>query len=192
MTSKESAIYWRTLARKYHEFGFNIVPLGGDKRPVVVGVSKTGGAMRFRWEDWSEVKQDGKLFDAIMEPAWWSDVKGIAAVCGPVSGNLICFDFDHCEQSIVTQFLRTANLPESYPWTVATPGGGWHVWVRTATTPDLAKGKVRRQVPDLPGAFVELRWTGHYTALPKSQHPTGNVYEWAFAVPSEGPAVVVI
>ena len=43
MNAKEMAIYWRTLARKYHGYGFNIVPLSGDKRPVIVGVGKTGG-----------------------------------------------------------------------------------------------------------------------------------------------------
>ena len=192
MTNKEAAIHWRALARKYHTVGFNVVPLGNDKRPVAIGVSKAGGLTRFRWEDWQEVRQEGRLFDALLEPAWWAEVKGVAGVCGAVSGNLVCFDFDHCPMRVVVQFLREFGLPDTYPWTVQTPGGGYHVWIRSASPAsiNIPKGKVRRQVAELPDAWIELRWTGHYTALPGSHHPAGGVYSWAFSEPTQKPVTL--
>lgn len=189
--TKEQAIHWRGLARKYHALGINIVPLGDDKRPVVIGVNKYGGLQRFRWEDWQTTRQEGRLFDALLEPAWWMEVRGIAAVCGAISGNLVCLDFDHCTNEIVSQFLRELGLPNNYAWTVKTPGGGYHIWLRSASANfDIPKGKVRRPVPGLVDAWVELRWTGHYTALPGSHHPTGGIYSWAFSQPTEAPMVL--
>lgn len=192
MTSKEQAMYWRGLARRYHALGINVVPLGNDKRPVAIGVSKTGGLQRFRWEDWQTTRQEGRLFDALLEPAWWAEVRGVAAVCGNVSGNLVCFDFDHCPLKVVVQFLREFGLPDSYAWTVQTPGSGFHVWLRSASVDNIniAKGKVRRPVLELPEAWVELRWTGHYTALPGSHHPSGGVYSWAFSEPTGEPVTL--
>jgi hypothetical protein len=186
MNAKEAAIHWRTLARYYHSLGFNIVPLGNDKRPVVVGVGKTGGVLRFRWEDWESTKQEGRLFDALLEPAWWADVRGIAAISGPISGNLVCFDFDHCPEETLQGFMQKFSLPADYPWTVKTPGNGFHLWLRTQEPLDIPKGKERRPVAEVDGAFVELRWTGHYTALPGSHHPSGGVYEWLNEEPEQG------
>ena len=190
MSAKEVASHWRALARVYHTFGFNVVPLGADKRPVIVGVAKNGAAVRFKWEDWHMQRQEERFFDALLAPAWWTEARGVAAVCGPVSGNLACIDFDDCHQGVVEEFLRQVGLPPAYAWTVTTPGGGFHVWLRTTAPLEIPKGKVRRPVIDLPHAFIEVRWTGHYAALPGSHHPAGGVYRWAFAQPDEAPATL--
>ena len=44
----ESAKHYRALAAQYRAFGFNLVPLGSDKRPALTGVAPHGGLMRFR------------------------------------------------------------------------------------------------------------------------------------------------
>ncbi|MCL4833501.1 MAG: bifunctional DNA primase/polymerase [Caldilineaceae bacterium] len=51
----------------------------------------------------------------------------------------------------------------------------------------MDKGKLDR--PGTVAGHVELRYTGHYAALPPSMHPSGNPYEWR-TLPSEEPATV--
>ena len=191
--AKEDAIHWRNLARQYHAYGFNVVPLGADKRPVVSGVSRTSGApLRFRWEDWQTTKQQGKLFNEMLQPAWWADVRGVAGICGPVSGNLVCIDFDKFpDDTALKTMLAAFGLPDDYGWCARTPGNGWHIWIRVLD----ASSAVQKEVRNWPGvpveALVEYRYTDHYTALPGSHHPSGGVYKWRNgAAPTEPPTLV--
>jgi P4 family phage/plasmid primase-like protien len=185
----ETAKEWRQHAAYYREFGFNLVPLGDDKRPVITGISSTGGPLRFRWDEWQSTKQNDKLWTEIKKPPYWTDVNGLGAVCGPVSGDLVCIDFDATPEDSVETFLQHAELPADYAWTVSTPGSGFHVWIRCPGL-EIEKGKLNR--PDSSGnGHIELRYTGHYAALPPSIHPSGGVYAWSFAAPSDLPALVV-
>jgi len=185
----ETAKEWRQRAEYYRGFGFNLVPLGNDKRPVITGVNQFGAPSRFRWDDWQLVKQSDKLWRGIREPAYWVDVEGLGAVCGEVSGSLACIDFDATPESDVEAFLAAAELPADYAWTVSTPGNGFHVWVLCPGL-QLEKGKLNR--PSLSGnGHIELRYTGHYAALPPSMHPSGNLYAWAYSEPSSLPARVM-
>jgi len=186
--SVESAKEYRQLALKYRTFGFNLVPLGSDKRPAVTGVAPHGGLMRFRWDDWQQAKQIDALWAQIKKHEWWVDVGGLGGVCGPVSGDLVCIDFDRTPESSLITFLNSAGLPVNYFWTVRTPGGGAHVWVRCQGL-EIEKGKEDRPSADGDG-HIELRWTGHYAALPGSIHPSGGVYTWMHAEPTEAPAMV--
>jgi hypothetical protein len=113
----ESARQYRQLATRYRTFGFNLVPLGADKRPVVTGVAPNGRISHFFWEDWKETRQTDDLWAQIKRPEWWKDVAGLAAVCGPVSGDLVCIDFDVPKDTVqpfsfdvVGRFLDAAGL----------------------------------------------------------------------------------
>lgn len=187
-TAAQQAIAMRELAKSYLAYGFNIVPLGGDKRPVITGVGNGGQLLRFRWEDWQTTKQTGTLLTQIMKPAWWADVRGIAGVCGAISGHMACIDFDDTNADLPVRFLAALGLPTDYPWCVVTPGGGWHVWVRCA---DLAldKGKIDRPAVQGDG-HIEIRHNGHYAALPGSLHSSGGVYAWMHSAPTEHPTAV--
>ncbi len=184
----ETAKHYRQLAQKYRGYGFNLVPLGPDKRPAETGVSPSGSIMRFRWDDWQQTKQSDTHWALIKKHEWWVSVGGIAGVCGPVSGDLVCIDFDKTPEASLIEFLNRANLPVNYSWTVKTPGGGAHVWVRCHGL-EIEKGKEDRPALDGDG-HIELRWTGHYAALPGSIHPSGGIYEWMHTEPDEEPAVV--
>lgn len=187
--SIETAKEWRQRAEHYRGFGFNLVPLGNDKRPVITGVNQFGAPSRFRWDDWQQVKQTDKLWKGIREPAYWVDVQGLGAVCGEISGGLACIDFDATPEADVAAFLAAAELPPDYAWTVSTPGHGFHVWVLVPGL-QLEKGKLNR--PSLSGnGHIELRYTGHYAALPPSMHPSGNLYTFANAEPLSLPAGVM-
>jgi hypothetical protein len=184
--TKETAQHYRALAAKYRTFGFNLVPLGADKRPVVTGINLSGGLSHFRWQDWQATPQTDQRWKELKAFAWWTDVAGLAALSGPVSGDLVCIDFDRAEWATVETFLTAANL--SAAWTVTTPGGGWHVWVRCPGL-ELDKGKLDRAAVDGAG-HIELRHTGHYTALPGSMHPNGGCYAWHGDEPTEAPPSV--
>jgi P4 family phage/plasmid primase-like protien len=185
----ETAKEWRRHAEYYRSFGFNLVPLGGDKRPVITGINQYGAPSRFRWDDWQHLKQTDKLWKGIREPAFWTDVAGLGGICGPVSDNLVCIDFDATGVADVETFLQGAGLPPDYAWTVSTPGSGFHVWILCPGL-QLEKGKLNR--PSLSGnGHIELRYTGHYAALPPSMHPSGNLYAWSFGEPSSLPAGVM-
>ncbi|MBK8800356.1 MAG: hypothetical protein IPM07_30520 [Anaerolineales bacterium] len=89
--SVESAKQYRQLATKYRGYGFNLVPLGSDKRPAMTGISTSGGIMRFRWDDWQQTKQTDPL---------WAQIKSMngggrrraGRRVGPVSGDMVCID----------------------------------------------------------------------------------------------------
>lgn len=183
LTPVENAKAMRQLADWYHEHGFNVLPLGDDKRPVVTGVSSNGRMMRFSWDEWQDKSQTTKLWRQIKAFAWWVDVHGVALICGPVAG-LALIDFDDCAPS--AEFWQTIGLPEDYPWAYPTPGNGWHVWIRIDGDLQIDKGKLDN--PGRNGGSVELRWHGHYGAAPGSLHPNGE-YRWR-TMPDDGPALV--
>jgi hypothetical protein len=176
----------RDLARRYHSLGFNIIPLGEDKRPVKTGVSPNGKPWRFLWDEWQNIRQSTTDLNRILQPAWWQDVYGIAGVCG--FNGWVCIDFDsrHKEDAsippipheVALHFLEELGLPAAYPWLVKTPNGGWHIWDRVDAF-DNVKGKLDRLIENEPTvSHVELRWYGHYVALPGSHHQRGN-YEFS-------------
>ena len=70
MTDLEHAQAMRLLARAYHGRSFNIVPLGGDKRPVITGAATNGKPFRFRWSDWLCKKQQAVQGSGLR--SWWS------------------------------------------------------------------------------------------------------------------------
>lgn len=192
----EHAQAMRALSDRFWRLGFNIVPLGKDKRPVITRVFN-GKPFRFVWKEWEETRQTEKLYRAVRSPAWWTDVSGVAGICGPVSDNAACIDFDPPKEnpaavvprSIIDAFLAALSLPSDYAWVVASPRQGWHVWVRCPGL-SIDKGKLDRPIAGLDDGFhAELRWQGHYAALPGSGHARG-VYTWAHDEPVDAPAIV--
>lgn len=192
----ESAKQYRQLAQKYRRFGFNLVPLGDNKRPVSTGVAPHGGLMHFRWDDWQQTRQTDEHWTQIKKHSWWTDAAGLAAVCGPVSGNLVCVDFDTPKDrtdlvfpaDLFQRFVDALELGGSL-WIVDTPRGGFHLWVRCPGL-SIEKGKLDRLALGAPEGFhIEVRWTGHYAALPQSHHPSG-MYAWRGDEPTDGPPVV--
>ncbi len=187
--SVESAKEYRQLATKYRTFGFNLVPLGIDKLPILTGkVLPNGKLERFFWKDWQTTSQTDAIWAQIKQPPWWTEVGGLGGICGPASQHLICMDFDDTQQATVAAFLEHVGLPADYTWTVKTPGNGTHVWVRCPDM-DMEKSVEKRPATDGIG-IIELRWTGSIGVLPGSNHPSGGIYTWMYAEPSEGPAVI--
>ena len=158
----------QSLAKHYHGLGLNVIPTADDKRPP-----ETAPDIRLSWGKWKETRQTA---DDLAGLPWdrasnlpLGLVTGLAAICGPISGALVCIDFDGGQDlGPVRAVLGALGLPAAYGWAVQTPSGGFHVWTRCPglELPD-GKGKVDR--PGRGGfAHVELRYTGHYALLPPS------------------------
>ncbi len=168
-----------SLAKRYRRHGFNLLPIGEDKRPLGP------------WRDWQERPQTAQDLQAMP----WPEALGIGALSGEVSRHRYCLDFDGVTDPLLLQEVeQLLGLPPDYAWSVTTPGGGAHVWI---TAPLLAeqlngKGKLTGRRPGCD--HVELRGRGHQTLLPGSKHPSGGTYAFAHAaglsVPEEPPAEV--
>lgn len=197
---KDRIAAMRDLAQWYHELGPdrpNLAPLGDDKRPVVTGISENGRPWRFHWQEWQETRQTESLWRGIRSKAYWSECYGVALVNG--FGGWINIDIDSRSKNDATQqpvprsvaiaFLTALNLPEDYPWLVQSPTGGWHIYTIVDSL-DIDKGKLDRLHTHPAVDHVELRYKGHYTALPGSLHPNGKLYTWANAQPTETPTHV--
>lgn len=168
------------LAHAFHDLGFNVLPIGQDKRP------------RVGWDHWQTKRQT--TTDVAALPFAATSTTGVGAVVGAVSGGLAVIDADKAGRHVLDSILGKLGLPRDYRWAVATPGGGYHVWIRS---PRLAEQGLSSGAPfaDFPGAdHLELRWRDCQTVLPGSAHPSGGVYKWVHGngtpVPTEPPAVV--
>ena len=190
----------RALAQWYHELGPdqpNLAPLGDDKRPVVTGIGDNGRPWRFRWQEWQETRQTDALWQGIRSKAYWSECHGVALVNG--FGGWVNIDIDSraktdaatppVPRAVAEEFLAALGLLADYPWLVASPTGGWHLYAIVDSL-DIETGKLDRLHAHPAVDHVELRYTGHYTALPGSMHPNGKLYAWANAEPTTSPVHV--
>jgi len=134
-------------ARTYLSLGFSVIPLRG-KVP------------RVKWRVYQKQKPtQAEIFGWIERGLF----QNVGIVCGNVSGNLVVVDFDvpRIYRDFCTYFPA---LSQTY--TVATGGGGWHIYLQVENLPL----SLRR-----PG--VELRADGHQVAAPPSIHPNGTPYK---------------
>lgn len=139
-----------TAAECYLALGLSVLPLAG-KMPLV---------------RWSEYQQRRPRPGELQRWARRGMFQNVGIVCGAVSGNLIALDFDLSEVYRAFQ----SDFPDlATTYTVATGGGGWHVYLRVDVL-----------LPSLRGKGVELRANGSQVAAPPSVHPdTGQAYRVA-------------
>jgi hypothetical protein len=143
-------------ALAYRERGFSVLPTRG-KKPAVP------------WTPYQHtLPTEADLRRSFARPG----VNGLAVVTGPVSGGLVCRDFDF--QDSYDHWATThRDLAHQLP-TVET-ARGFHVYFRG------------------PNAFAKLgdgEYRGdsrHYTMLPPSVHPTGALYRWVYPMGSGLP-----
>lgn len=197
VSSKERVAAMRQLASWYRSLGANVLPLGDDKKPVVTGSGDNGRPWRFKWDEWQETRQTDALWRGILDKKFWNDCHGVALVNG--FAGWVNIDIDALAKvdssvppvprSVAERFLHALGLPMAYPWLVASPTGGWHIYVRVESlTLEGDKGRLDQSMPsEATVDHVELRYKGHYTALPGSAHPNGGTYAFANAQPDDAP-----
>lgn len=179
-----------SVARLYHGWGLNVIPTGADKRPAEVRPGK-----QLAWGKWKHARQTPEDLAGLP----WGQATGLAAICGPVSGALVCPDFDPHKAGdlaalvpsmrLVHEFLEALGLPADYGWLVRSGSGrGYHSWVLCpglVLPTDGERGRVDRPArADFD--HIELRFTGHYALLPGGGEYAFVAGDW----PEEGPATV--
>lgn len=166
-------------ARAYVAAGLSVIPIrpDGAKRPDGMAlpeeVDEVTGEVKHTWKPFQKrLATDAEL------TAWFADdTRGIAIVCGSVSGGLEVLDFDRGD--LFEPWAK--ELEEKWPGLLAKlpqvlpPGGGRHVYYRVAR-PDpntkLGESKGRK-------TWIETRGEGGYVLAPGSPgacHPSGGNY----------------
>jgi hypothetical protein len=138
-------------ALKYLDFGFSVIPLGLDKRPML--------------SSWRSFQKRHPLESQVR--SWfeqWPDA-GVGIVTGWLSRLVVVdLDSDKAVEHVRKQMKR-------YPPTVKT-GKGWHLYYRYP-----AEKEIRNSVNADIG--LDIRGDGGYVVAPPSIHPSGRKYEWS-------------
>lgn len=134
---------------EYHELGFCMIPALYRKKKAAI-----------RWRPYQEKRPE--VADL---RNWFGDgrQRNVAVVLGPVSGDLVCRDFD-----TIPEYEKWSDHHPDLARVLATvrTAGGYHVYI-LADFPHVRKIK-----------NGELRGAGGYCLLPPSVHPSGVHYEW--------------
>lgn len=141
-----------TAAQRYLALGFSVIPLRGKVPAVTWRMYQQRRPTRAELGRWAR----RGLF------------QNVGIVCGAVSGDLVVLDFD-APGAYEAFCARFPDLTHTY--TVATGGGGWHVYLRVEALPPPQRGR-----------GVELRANGQQVAAPPGVHPTGRPYRVAQAL----------
>ncbi len=102
---------------------------------------------------------------------WELEDQGLAVVCGAVSGNLVCLDFDDLE---AYEAWAAANPESARELPTAKSARGRHVFFRTETVERSGKFWLK----DGGQVAGDLISEGKLVVVPPTIHPSGMVREW--------------
>ena len=155
----------------YNENKANVVPIkAGTKRPLG------------RWKKWQKDQQTVEHISSMD----WNDATGLAVINGP--GGWHSIDIDECEdEQFVLRLLDELGLSHEYPWVVKSPNG-FHIWVQSEEDPDGVSIETHEATEAC--KQIEIRWSGGYTIIPHSLHPSGDRYRFLNDLPETVPEQV--
>ena len=141
------------VANQYLDFGFSVVPVYA-KRPAL--------------DSWAEFQQRRPTFSEL--ESWWQggQQKGIAIVCGQVSG-IVVLDIDDPNKFGVALNAIGETLPDT---PIVRTRKGWHVYFR------YPANRIVRRHERLSDWGAELRGDGCYVVAPPTEID-GHRYHWA-------------
>lgn len=153
-------------ANQYTSYGISCIPIGRDKKPI----GKWGAA----------------IHEVLAVDSRFNSCTGIGIVCGKVSGNLVCIDFDPKYQGAGTDcwddfkhLIKEKNLSQTIKscFIESSPSGGRHVLYRIygealGSEKLASRWSTKEELliePNLKKrAFIETRGEGGYVQV----HPT--------------------
>lgn len=152
------------VAHRYRSLNLNIVPVKhGTKMPSI------------EWKPF----QTTPITEAQINE-WFADPsQGIGVVCGKVSGNLVCLDFDTvgAYEEFVIQHPWVVDFP------TASSARGKHVFFRSSET--VKSGPLYFKGFD--GKAGDLIAERKFVVLPPTIHPTGIQREWVMPIGNRLP-----
>ena len=173
-------------ARAFATAGISVIPvrLDGSKRPAL--------------DTWKPYQHEHATPDRL--DAWFADGRrGLAIVCGAVSGNLVCLDIEgraaaagalvqlvgHAQAAGIGDALARAMTG----YTETTPSGGVHIMWRVDDAPVAGNTKLARRPGDRPhtvDVLVETRGEGGYAVVAPTVDPVAG----AWTMQAGGPATI--
>lgn len=179
-------------ARRYVALGISVLPIkpDGSKAPdasMLPDVQDPDtGKYRPTWLPYQQ-----RLADEAELRRWLQDgLRGLAIICGAVSGGLEVLDFEKWQSFALWRQLVADESPALLHrlMIARTPGGGAHVYYRCAQVQGNQK-LAWEEDPEKPGRkriLIETRGEGGYVlavGCPGSCHPTGRTYEHVEGTP---------
>ena len=138
----------KNTAKTYIEAGLSVIPVNDKKEPVNL----------LEWTPYCTRRASDKEIKTMFTGA---DVFGIAVICGKISGDLECLDFDDkgsafdgWKQKIPLQLYSRLTVERS-------PSGGYHVYYRCSTIGNYTV--FYRYKDDKKFTLIEVRGNKHYT-----------------------------
>lgn len=151
----------KQTAKQYAEWGLSVIPTHGDSKAPIIN-------------SW---KQYQKAIASINDiDKWFSNSNSqIAIVCGEVSNNLECLDFDNHYNDIEKIFenwkqMVIDNMPGLFEKLVieTTQNGGYHVFFKSSKCAGNQKLARRRVEDNSIDTFIETRGEGGYVLVAPS------------------------
>lgn len=173
--------FLRSIAIKYFNLGFNVLPVAG-KIPTVP------------WDKWQTERQ---TLSDVETMSWNSKTTGVGATSGIEYNRFI--DIDKIENwEVIDLFRDKLKLPKDYPWiTLSGSKAGVHFIFKCHDDDKIFKklgGKkgVYKFKLKIEGycEHIEIRWSESQTLLPYSKHPSGNLYEFFGNEPTQEPIFI--
>lgn len=172
--SKEYLQDIKAKAKEYLKAQLSVIPTKEDKRPALPS-----------WKPYEKQRMKADEVEAIFSG---ENVKGLAIICGAISGGLEVIDVDTKHDTTGTLWaelraLLEDNLPETYSRLVIaeTRSGGKHLYYRCSTigrnNPNIAKNSSKE-------VLIETRGEGGYVVAPPT---TG--YKYIQGEPGNIPSI---
>lgn len=153
-----------THALEAHRRGYTPLPLQErSKRPAV---------------DWQALTYPD---EQAVRDAFEGHTGNLGVILGERSGHLVDVDIDWPRATLLAERFFLAGTTEVISGRVGSPGSHW--WYQCS---DLGTGRVVWKHPNKnrfgkgKDVLVEIRGTGHQTAIPASIHPNGERYVWDY------------
>jgi len=155
------------VARRYAELGYNVIPCGVEKRPLL-------GSGEVKPYQLPPSDEGYRRSDEATVTAWWEKWPdaSIAICTGAASGGLIVIDIDGKDNPWPEEPDQRADLAQGC--VQRTGGGGRQYFFRLP----VHMAQTARNTASALAHKVDTRANGGYVIVPPSKHPSGRVYEW--------------
>lgn len=124
----------------------------------------------------------------------WKNSVGLGTIAG--FNKLVVIDIDNCPtKKILNSIMNELDLPEDYPWIVASGSrSGFHIYLSVEKPSNLAGNQVVTSYEPndrFRSDFekIELLWNTH-VVLPPSLHKSGNSYSFLNSFPTISPIII--
>ena len=159
-------------ALNYVSLGLSVIPLAPKQKTPAWESLKQAGYIENGRSIWKPATK--KIADRKTLSIWYENTENnIGIVCGAVSGNLVCIDFDKVTYG--GEWINNhEDIIKNTPMQLT--NSGFHIFVKVdGILPQNGKFSLEKNSPSWVG---DIRSEGGYVVAPPSRHPNGGEYMW--------------